>query len=476
MPQPHGKNYDVIIIGAGISGLVCGCYLAKGGMKVLLAEQHFKPGGYCTAFKRGGFTFDAAAHCFGGYRKNGVTKKIFKDLGIERRLKIKKNDPSDTVITPDYRISYWADIDKTIEEFNNFFPQEANNVKKFFSFLLNPDPSSFSRMRHGTFKDLLDQYFANETLKTLLSAPLLGLGGLPPALMSAFIGAKLFSEFLLDGGYHPVGGMQALPNALAERFKELGGELLLSCPIKKIKVEDNEVRGVIFKNGGFASAPFVVSNCDARQTFLKLLGSKMIEKEFYLKLKSMTPSISNFIVYLGLDGYFKSLSKPGTTICSFQHYDLNRAYRSIREANMERYGGYMYYVSQDIPTVLAIIPAPYKNRSYWKNNKRQFLNSFIDRLEQYSIPGLKKHIIYKDAATPQTLHRYTANYRGASFGWAGTPSQLALSDFKKPSFVKGLYLTGHWTTHGLGISGVVYVGHDIAQMILRKRRNVINPD
>ena len=63
--------YDAVIIGAGVSGLVCGCYLAKAGMKVLIAEQHFKPGGYCTSFKRKGFTFDAAAHSFGSYREGG---------------------------------------------------------------------------------------------------------------------------------------------------------------------------------------------------------------------------------------------------------------------------------------------------------------------------------------------------------------------------------------------------------------------
>ena len=41
-------QYDVIIIGAGIGGLVCGCYLAKAGLKVLIVEQHNKAGGYCT--------------------------------------------------------------------------------------------------------------------------------------------------------------------------------------------------------------------------------------------------------------------------------------------------------------------------------------------------------------------------------------------------------------------------------------------
>lgn len=65
--------YDAIIIGAGISGLVCGCYIAKAGMKVLIAEQHYKPWGYCTSFKRQGFTFDVAPpHSFESYRGVGI--------------------------------------------------------------------------------------------------------------------------------------------------------------------------------------------------------------------------------------------------------------------------------------------------------------------------------------------------------------------------------------------------------------------
>ena len=33
MPKKDKEMYDTIIIGAGISGLVCGCYLAKSGMR-----------------------------------------------------------------------------------------------------------------------------------------------------------------------------------------------------------------------------------------------------------------------------------------------------------------------------------------------------------------------------------------------------------------------------------------------------------
>ena len=95
MSKADANSYDAIIIGAGIGGLVCGCYLAKAGMKVLIAEQHFKPGGYCTSFKRKGFTFDAAAHSFGGYREGGIVNKVFSELRIEKKIQIHQADVID---------------------------------------------------------------------------------------------------------------------------------------------------------------------------------------------------------------------------------------------------------------------------------------------------------------------------------------------------------------------------------------------
>ena len=74
------NDYDAIIIGAGISGLVCGCYLAKAGMKVLIVEKNAKPGGYCTSFTRGGFHFDACVHSLSSLREDGNISTILKEL------------------------------------------------------------------------------------------------------------------------------------------------------------------------------------------------------------------------------------------------------------------------------------------------------------------------------------------------------------------------------------------------------------
>ena len=124
--------YDVVIIGAGISGLVCGCTLAKAGMKVLIVEQHSRPGGYCTSFRRGRFLFDAGPHCFGSYREEGVLRKILRSLEIDVRLKVLRSDPSDTLMTPDHCLSFWNDRERTMADFEASLPNRRPAIRKVF--------------------------------------------------------------------------------------------------------------------------------------------------------------------------------------------------------------------------------------------------------------------------------------------------------------------------------------------------------
>jgi phytoene dehydrogenase-like protein len=467
----HSKNsYDAIIVGAGISGLVCGCYLAKAGMKVLIAERHFKPGGYCASFKRREFIFDAAAHSFGSYRKQGNMRLVLNALNLNNRIKIKRYTPSDIIISPDYKIIFWKNIDKTIQGLQNTFPSEAENIRRFIQYLISSKPLDFASLRKKTFKNLLDYYFHDNELKAILALPVFGNGALPPSLISAFTGSKIFAEFILDGGYYPESCMQTLSDTLAESFKESGGELLLSCPVKKIRVRNNEVLGAVLGGNEFILAKYVISNSDARQTFFELLGRGAVSGNLLQQIDKMIPSLSTFIVYLGIDSPFKSLPKPGTNVWFLPDYDLDRAYSYTKKGEIDKAKGFMVRFSPDKKTILAFVNAPYRGEKYWKVNKNRLLESFIYRIERYVIPNLSQHIVYKDAATPRTLYKYTLNYKGAAYGWASLPSQLFTPELRQTSRIKGLYLTGHWTTQTQGIPGVAYLGLDTAKLILRRER------
>lgn len=461
------EPYDVVIIGAGLSGLVCGCYLAKAGIKVLIAEQHKKPGGYCTSFRRKGFTFDAAAHSFGSYRPGGMFHTVLSELGIDKMINIRRYDPSDVVLTPDHKITFWADHNKTIQELLKVFPHE-DKISDFFSFLANPKPSDIAALRNMTFQDLLDRYFIDERIRAILSFQIFGNGGLPPSLMTAFTGSKIFTEFVIDGGYYPEEGMQMLPDILVKRFRTFGGNIRLSSPVVKIIVDHRATKGVILKSGEVIYARNVVSNCDARQTFIDLLGEDIVGKDVMNKLNSMTPSLSMFIAYLGIDGYFDALPRPGSTLWFLPHYDLEQLYESAKNISRTDLTKYLFRVSPDGKSILAMTNSSFKTKEYWDSNKARLLEEFIKIIERSAIPGLSKHIVYKEAATPYTLFRYTANYQGAAYGWESLQNQFLDPDFRKPQFTRGLYLTGHWTTYAQGLAGVVYLGYDLAKSLINK--------
>ena len=457
--------YDVVIIGAGIGGLVCGCYLAKAGMKVLIAEQHFKPGGYCTSFTRKGFTFDAAAHSFGGYREGGIVKKVVSDLKMENRLHISKNDPSDTIIAPDCRLSFWSDIHRTVEEFMTAFPEERLNIKSFFEVMGSVGPHLFVKMRRWTFLDFLERCFRNEKLKAVLAFPLFTNGGLPPSMLSFCSGATIFSEFLMDGGYYPKGGMQALPDAFAETFKTSGGELRLSCRIKKISLRKGMVTGIITEENEPIRARYIISNGDARETFFSLVGGRSLGCDFRAKIKTMIPSSSYVAAYLGLNRTMQSPFVSGTTVGYLPHYDLGKMYRNGHQGRITNGTGYIMRFSSDANTLTAIAAAPYKNEAFWKENKKAYGDALVKHIDRTTVPGLMQNIEYQESATPLTFRRYTSNYRGAAYGWASLCSQFADMEMKKPPGIQNLFLTGHWTTQGIGITGVVYSGLTTAELV-----------
>src|SRR5256886_9560617 len=92
--KPPNDSYDAVIVGAGIGGLICANLLARDGLRVLLTEQHYMVGGYCSTFRRAGYTFDAATHFYPLLGNSGtITGKLLQALGI--RTEWVKMDPVD---------------------------------------------------------------------------------------------------------------------------------------------------------------------------------------------------------------------------------------------------------------------------------------------------------------------------------------------------------------------------------------------
>lgn len=80
----NGKTepVDVMIIGAGISGLVSACYLAKQGRNVQILEAHSVPGGYLQTYNRKGYKVEAIAAVVPNPSELSIIREVFRDHNI----------------------------------------------------------------------------------------------------------------------------------------------------------------------------------------------------------------------------------------------------------------------------------------------------------------------------------------------------------------------------------------------------------
>ena len=115
-------KYDVIIIGAGLGGLTAGAKLAREGKKVLLIEQHSKPGGCATTFKRGDFTLEVGLHEMDGPSPRDMKTRIFNELEVTGKIEFIKVPEFYRFISDRYDITIPHDPAEAIRKLKDEFP------------------------------------------------------------------------------------------------------------------------------------------------------------------------------------------------------------------------------------------------------------------------------------------------------------------------------------------------------------------
>jgi phytoene dehydrogenase-like protein len=78
-------HYDVVVIGAGLSGLTAASLLAKRGLHVAVIDRSYMPGGSCGVFKRNGITFDQGAAMLSASERGGSTRTALSSTAWRSR-------------------------------------------------------------------------------------------------------------------------------------------------------------------------------------------------------------------------------------------------------------------------------------------------------------------------------------------------------------------------------------------------------
>lgn len=500
-------DYDAVIVGSGIAGLVAGALLSKRGEKILVAEKNNHLGGYFDNYERI-HTVDGIKHsvwnCPANHLISGFTneyiQKINKELSgifdIDKNLKklpelfrliysSKKNPCSDITI-PNPALS---DKNAVPDYLINLFPQEKKNIPKYFNLIENVKNSV-------GIESLLTQGPAQiwEGFKVFCKHPFfipyLSLAlGTAPQLVGSCTDNKFLKRILLstsdyyiddadklssfqhalgnfyifeEGGFQIVGAPNPIIKNLVSIIHTHGGEVRTNCPVTQVIADKKDgVKGVQC-NKEKISSDYIIINAP-----WVYAANNLLNEEFNnLKKKVNKFKISEtsaFQIVLGLE---KDIGIEQVTT------------RYIGE-NVEEDATFTYYPPMDKNNLTAVIGRRDKKERYensYHSDRQKYLhikNKFIEEsvnLFDYIYPGLKESIICVDGASAWTMEKWINSPHGSFYGIVPNKSQVG---FARPTYeiseVKGLYIASSSSRGGIGFTTGIMNGGLCADKILWRK-------
>ncbi len=500
------KDFDAVIIGAGISGLFAGNFLAKKGVKTLICEQHTSPGGYVCGFKRKGFYFDAGLQSVCG---SGILFPLLKELGLEDRVKFGRSRFRFVTPGSDAVLKSFDDI---AEIFGKEFQDSIQGLRTFASELeevsqsvkLFMGESSFmfmsGRQKTGYIMSLLKDKISRGRLTALgkyskITFPVFAAKHFKnPNLLSLFSNncyknaplttyASMWDLYFNDYWY-PETGLQEFSDLLAENFVNNGGSIQYRSPVGKILVNKGHAGGVETSGGKIYTSDYVISAGDYRKLFQEILGGRYSGKSLQKEFTETKASQSLFTIFLGLKTGSENVNKmlkaghvyftPDYDFASADDPDyFKKAGFEISSPTFHNPG-----LNENGKASLVVQTfAPYNWMNRWgtagspdgmkeyKILKDIAAEGMLSVLEKF-MPGIGEEIEVKEAATPLTMERYTMNSWGGSIGWTWDPELTP--KIKNPSIktpVKNLFTIGHWTMIPTGASGAAASGKLVSDLV-----------
>jgi all-trans-retinol 13,14-reductase len=478
-------KYDIIIIGAGLGGLTAGAKLSKEGKKVLVIEQHDRPGGCATTFRRHEFTLEVGLHELHGPSPTEIKTKIFNELEVFKSVEFVAVPEFYRFVNDRYTITIPHDPATAMERLSALFPQEIAGIKAYFDQLLVPrKKSAEGEVQDRSVGDFLDSIIGNDDLKLILLGNLGYFHDDPYSLSLAYYTVAQGSYFK-GGASYIKGGSQKLSDHLAAYIRDHGGEVLLNHVVTGITADNDKVTGVVYQkrnDSGVHSMEASANEIVAGNAVPNLTGllPGRIGKKMSDTLKEKQNGASLLTIYFGFsrplrelgNAFYSTFVFDGSIRSQADISGNNRGDFTKRIFTFVDYGQVDSGLVGGDKGVGALCCIDYikdwegLGKQEYNAKKEQVASVFIGRLDRL-IPGIKNGIEYYEVATSATVRRYTLNPGGTVYGFAQTPSGKALDLTGLPD---NLHIASAWGKTGGGFSGAIYGGYLCAMGILRKRQ------
>ncbi|HIK37894.1 MAG: carotene isomerase [Geminocystis sp.] len=491
------KHYDVIVIGAGIGGLVTATQLAAKGIKVLVLERYVIPGGSAGYFERNGYRFDVGASMIFGFGKSGTTNLLTRALEAVGVTLETIPDPVQIHyhLPNGLEVKVHRDYERFLGELYSYFPEEKEGIRGFydecwqvFNALNSIELLSLEEIRYLirvffqnpgaclrllkylplNVGDVARKYIKNPELLKFIDIECYSWSTVPADLTPMINAGMVFSDRHYGGINYPKGGVGKIAEKLVEGLIKHGGEIQYGARVSEILVQYGQAVGVRLANGKEYYGERIVSNATRWDTFDKLLKNqkKPLRERQWEKNYRQSPSFLS--LHLGVSAELFREDKPECHHILLENWE-----------NMETEQGTIFV---SIPTVLdpSLAPEGYhiihtftpSSIEYWRGlsrkqyeyKKEEAAGRIIERLEAI-FPGLDAHLDYMEIGTPLTHRRFLGRING-TYGPIPArrlPGLLAMP-FNRTS-IKNLYCVGDSTFPGQGLNAVAFSGFSCAHRI-----------
>ncbi|TFV65190.1 UNVERIFIED_ORG: phytoene desaturase [Bacillus sp. AZ43] len=285
-----GRTDRVVVVGAGLAGLAAALRLRGAGREVTVVERGDGPGGRAGRVTRDGYALDTGPSVFTAPEILAATLAAVGEK-LEERLTLV---PLETTYRAQFgdgsRLDVHADPDAFAAEVAALCgPAEAGALRRYLADLAelyrlqlttfidrNLDspldllgPELVALARRGGFGRLsrhVEKYFADDRLRRLFSFQALYAGVSPFRAIAAY--AVIAQLDIGAGVWHPMGGIAAVPDALAAAAADAGVAFRYGATVAELETSGRRVSAVRLADGDRLAADAVVVTTDQPWTLV----------------------------------------------------------------------------------------------------------------------------------------------------------------------------------------------------------------
>lgn len=488
------KNKSVVVIGAGVGGIVAATHLAKHGFQVTVVEKNSRPGGRCDRLSRDGHHFDTGPTLL---VMPLLYEAEFRALGTSLRdmLDLKRVDPTYHLVFDDgSQLALTSDMKSMQEQLEKFEPGSFDGLLRYMTEghrhyhlgierLVNRDfrkASDFFRLENipllSQLKPLanhyrnMSAYFDDPRLKSAFTFQDVYMG-LSPFEAPATFSMMPYTE-LAHGVWYPRGGMYSIVEALMQLARGAGVEFIFDASVKEIGVSAVHAHGVVLDDEQDIKADAVLANADLPYIYNDLLPDNKLAES--MSRKRFSCSVISF--FWGLDKPFEKL--PPHTLFLAQDYRQNFTSIIDNLGLPDNPSLYIHAPTRLDPsmapagedTVIAIVPVGHMSENGeqdWGAIRDEARGHVFRRLSLLGITDLESHIKFETNFTPLSWRKRYNLMKGSTHGLCHNLTQLGYfrPKNKHPRY-DNLYFTGASTHPGTGVPTAMISGRLSAQRIM----------